>query len=140
MEHHADAGLARAQATVGAAPGCLGHAEYARCKDGLGGGGSLQATAMVGAEMVAEVLDRPARMAGSVQLEHPFDPAWRKARGASGSPCREPWPIEESVQAIVLEGGAGNGGSSARSCEACSAASRRRVASCLEHELHTSAF
>ena len=53
---------------------------------------------MVGAEMVVEVLDRPARMAGSVLLEHPFDPVGRHAaRGRLVEPS-----VEQSVQAIVL--------------------------------------
>ena len=53
---------------------------------------------MVGAEMVVEVLDRPARMAGSVLLEHPFDPVGRHAaRGRLVEPS-----VKQSVQAIVL--------------------------------------
>ena len=93
MEHHADAGLARAPATVGAAPGCLGHQACA-LQGGLGPG-VAPGEAMVGAEMVVEVLDRPARMAGSVLLEHPFDPVGRHAaRGRLVEPS-----IEQSVQA-----------------------------------------
>ena len=77
-------------------PGCLGHQACA-LQGGLGPG-VAPGEAMVGAEMVVEVLDRPARMAASVLLEHPFDPVGRHAaRGRLVEPS-----VEQSVQAIVL--------------------------------------
>ena len=94
------------------APGCLGHQACA-LQGGLGPG-VAPGEAMVGAEMVVEVLDRPARMAGSVLLEHPFDPVGRHAaRGRLVEPS-----VEQSVQAIVLVAAPGSGGSSARSSPA----------------------
>ena len=72
VHHHARQRAARAPATVGAAPGCLGHQACA-LHGGLGPG-VAPGEAVVGAEMVVEVLDRPAHMAGSVLLEHPGHP------------------------------------------------------------------
>ena len=125
MEHHADAGLARAPATVGAAPGCLGHQACA-LQGGLGPG-VAPGEAMVGAEMVVEVLDRPARMAGSVLLKAPI----RSGRPARGAPRRLVEPsIEQSVQRLRPRSHrAGSGGSSARSRDnpSISAASSRKT-------------
>ena len=112
MEHHADAGLARAPATVGAAPGCLGH-QACVLQGGLGPG-VAPGEAMVGAEMVVEVLDRPARMAGFGTARAPIR-SGRPARGAR-TPCR-------AFGRTIRPGhrprsGAGSGGSSARSSPA----------------------
>ena len=96
VEHHADAGLALAPAAVGAAPLRLG--DQACALQGGLGPGVAPGEAVVGAQMVVEVLDRPAHVAGAVLLEHPGHLIGRHAaRGRFAEPA-----VEEAVQAFLL--------------------------------------
>ena len=75
MQHHAAARLARPPPPMRPAPRRPGH--QTRPLQGGLGPAVAQAKAVMLAQMVVEVLHRPADMAGAVLLQHPLDPIHR---------------------------------------------------------------
>ena len=97
VHHHADQGPPWPLAPMCPAPGCLGH-QPGRVQLGLGPG-VAPAEPVMCREMIVEVLDCPANMAGAVLFHHPGnlidrDPAPRGLAQATVEQAIEPFALE----------------------------------------------
>ena len=96
MQHHADAGLARPPPAMRPAPRRPRY--QTRPLQHRPGPAVAQGEAVMLAQMVVEVLDRPADMAGAVLLQHPLDPIHRHP---PRRPLAEP-AVEQAVQTFLF--------------------------------------